>query len=167
MQSIHPDTRPITGSEIGRTYDAVFNWRTGMMLTVFFSALVAFGVLAWDKATGISAEEKREIGVLKAIGWDTSDVLELKFWEGMVVSLTSFLLGLIVAYVHVFFFGAPMLGRVLKGWSVLFPEFHPVPYVDLYQIFVMGFLTVVPYIASTLMPSWKTAVTDPEEVMSG
>ena len=167
VQTIHPDTRPITGSEIARTYDGVFHWRSGMILTVFFSALVAFGVLAWDKATGISAEETREIGVLKAIGWATSDVIELKFWEAMAVSGTSFLLGLIVAYGHVFVLGAPVLGRVLKGWSVLFPEFHPVPYIDLYQIFVMGFLTVVPYIACTLVPSWKTAVTDPEEVMRG
>jgi len=67
--------------------------------------------------------------------------------------------------VHVFFLGAPLLAPVIKGWSVLFPEFRFTPYLDLYQIFVMGFLTVVPYIASTVVPSWKTAITDPEEVM--
>ena len=161
----HPETRPITKSEIIRTYDAVFHWRSGMMLTLFFSALIAFSILAWDKATGISAEEKREVGVLKAIGWGTSDVLELKFWEGFVLSVTAFLLGLILGFVHVFFLGAPLLAPVIKGWSVLFPEFRFTPYLDLYQIFVMGFLTVVPYIASTVVPSWKTAITDPEEVM--
>jgi ABC-type lipoprotein release transport system permease subunit len=48
---------------------------------------------------------------------------------------------------------------------VLFPEFRLTPYLDLYQIFVMGFLTVVPYIASTVIPSWKASITDPEEVM--
>jgi len=160
-----PDTRPITKSEIIRTYDAVFSWRSGMILTVFLSALIAFCILAWDKATGISAEEKREIGILKAIGWSTADVLELKFWEGTVISATSFLLGLIVAFVHVFIFGASVLAPVIKGWSVLFPDFRFTPYVDLYQIFVMACLTVVPYVAATVVPSWKTAITDPEEVM--
>jgi hypothetical protein len=29
----------------------------------------------------------------------------------------------------------------------------------------MGFLTVVPYVASTVIPSWTAAITDPEEVM--
>jgi ABC-type lipoprotein export system ATPase subunit/ABC-type lipoprotein release transport system permease subunit len=82
IKVLYPDTRPITRSEIIRTYDAVFHWRSGMVLMVFFSALIAFCILAWDKATGISAEERREIGILKAIGWSTSDVLELKFWEG-------------------------------------------------------------------------------------
>lgn len=160
-----PDTRPITKSEIIRTYDAVFNWRSGMMLTVFASALIAFCILAWDKATGISAEEKHEIGVLKAIGWDTADILELKFWEGVVISLTAFLLGIIIAFVHVFFLNAGLLSPVIKGWSVLFPDFRLTPYLDIYQVFVLAFLTVVPYVVSTIIPSWKTAITDPENVM--
>ncbi|BCR06562.1 ABC transporter permease [Desulfuromonas versatilis] len=160
-----PDSRPITRGEIVRTYDAVFNWRSGMMLTIFAAALAAFCILAWDKATGISAEEKREIGVLKAIGWDTSDILELKFWEGVAISVSALLLGLIGAYLHVFKLGATLLAPVLKGWSVLFPSFDLVPYVDLYQVFVLSFLTVAPYVASTVIPSWKAAVTDPETVM--
>jgi len=161
----HPETRPITRSEILRTYDAVFNWRSGMSLIVFFSALIAFCILAWDKATGISAEEKKEVGILKAVGWETSDILELKFWEGLVISVTSFMIGLILAFVHVYYFGASFLAPILKGWSVLFPRFRLVPHLDLYQLFVMGFLTVVPYIASTVIPSWKIAITDPEEVI--
>jgi len=160
-----PDTRPITKNEIIRTYDAVFNWRSGMMLTIFASALIAFCILAWDKATGISAEEKHEIGILKAIGWDTADILELKFWEGIVISLTSFFLGIIAAFVHVFYLNATVLSPVIKGWSVLFPDFRLTPYIDIYQVFVLAFLTVIPYVASTIIPSWKTAITDPENVM--
>jgi len=165
IKKLYPDTRPITKSEIIRTYDAVFNWRSGMMLTIFSSALIAFCILAWDKATGISAEEKHEIGILKAIGWDTADILELKFWEGIVISLTSLLVGLIAAFIHVFFLNAPILTPVIKGWSVLFPDFRLTPYIDIYQIFVLAFLTVTPYVASTIIPSWKTAITDPENVM--
>jgi len=165
IKTLEPSARPISKREIGRTYDAVFHWRSGMMLSVFFSALVAFAILAWDKATGISAEEKREIGILKAIGWGTADVLELKFWEGAAISCTAFLLGLNLAILHVYVLHAPLLMPVVKGWSVLFPEFRLTPVVDLYQIFVMAFLTVVPYVASTVIPSWRTAITDPEEVM--
>ncbi len=160
-----PDSRPITRSEVLRTYDAVFNWRGGMLLSVFAAALVAFCILAWDKATGLSAEERREIGILKAIGWDTADVLLLKFWEGAAIALTAFLLGLLAAFVHVFHLGAPVLAAVLRGWSVLFPGFDLVPYIDLYQLFVLAFLTVVPYVASTVLPSWKTAITEPDSIM--
>jgi len=160
-----PDTRPIGKSEILHTYDTVFNWRSGILLTIFASALIAFCLLAWDKATGISADEKREIGILKAIGWDTTDVLMLKFWEGLAISFSSFLLGSICAYLHIYSFGAGLLTPVIKGWSVLFPEFRLTPAIDLYQIFVLAILTIVPYIACTVIPSWKSAVTDPDSVM--
>jgi ABC-type lipoprotein release transport system permease subunit len=167
IRDLFPASRPITRAEMARTYDAVFNWRSGMMLTLFASALIAFCILAWDKATGLSAEERQEIGILKAIGWDTRDILELKFWEGAAISLSAFLLGLSAALLHVFFGGAALLRPVLQGWSVLFPPFRPVPYVDLYQVFVLGLLTVAPYVACTVVPSWKAAVTDPDSVMRG
>lgn len=165
IKQLLPDTRPITRSEILRTYDSVFSWRSGMLLTLFASALLAFCVLAWDKATGLSAEEKREIGILKAVGWDTNDVLALKFWEGLVLSLTALLLGLILAWIHVYWFDSRLLAPVLKGWSILFPPFRLAPSVDLYQLCVIAFLTVTPYVASTVIPSWKAAITDPESMM--
>jgi ABC-type lipoprotein release transport system permease subunit len=77
------------------------------------------------------------------------------------------LTGLILAYAHVFFFGAFLLAPPLKGWSVLFPPFRLMPYLNLYQIVVLLFLTVVPYVASTIIPAWKSAITDPDVVMRG
>jgi len=160
-----PDSRPITQSELLRTYHAVFDWRSGMILALFSSALMAFCILAWDKATGLSAGEKKEIGILKAIGWDTGDVLLLKLWEGLTISLLAFLGGCLAAFLLVFFWGAPLLGTILRGWSVLFPELKPTPFIDFYQIGTLAFLTIVPYVASTVIPSWRASVTDPDEVM--
>jgi len=160
-----PDSRPISRDEILHTYDTVFNWRSGMLLTVFAAALIAFCILAWDQATGLSAEEKREIGILKAIGWGTNDVLLLKFWEGLAISLSALLIGISLAYLHIFYTGAAILLPALKGWSVLFPTFDLTPAVDLYQLVVLATLTVVPYLACTIIPAWKSSVTDPDSVM--
>jgi ABC-type lipoprotein release transport system permease subunit len=160
-----PDSRPITQSELLRTYHAVFDWRGGMMLALFSSALMAFCILAWDKATGLSAGERREIGILKAVGWDTGDVLLLKLWEGLALSLLAFLCGCLIAFLLVFWWGAPLLGGILRGWSVLFPALRPTPFIDFYQLGTLAFLTIVPYVASTVIPAWRAAVTDPDEVM--
>lgn len=165
VKRLLPDSRPITRRELLRTYHAVYDWRGGMLLALFASALLAFCIMAWDKATGLSAGERREIGILKAVGWDTADVLLLKAWEGLAVSLLAFLLGFVLAFGLVFWWGAPLLGGVLRGWSVLFPELRPTPYLDLYQLATLAFLTIVPYIASTVIPAWRAAVTDPDEVM--
>ena len=167
IKQMFPDSRPITRHELVRTYDMVFNWRSGMMLTVFSAAVIAFCIMAWDKATGISAEEKQEIGILKAIGWDTSDVLALKFWEGLIIALSSFLLGIILGFCHIFLFDAAVLAAVIKGWSVLFPVFELTPHLNLFHIFIMGFLSIAPYMACTILPTWKSAITDPETVMRG
>jgi ABC-type lipoprotein release transport system permease subunit len=160
-----PDSRQILRDEILRTYDAVFNWRGGIMMVILTGALLAFIIFAWDKASGLSLEERREIGILKAIGWETSDVLLMKFWEGMAVSLSSFLGGVIFAYVHVFFASSMLFEPVLKGWAVLYPHFKTVPFIDASQIVALFFLTVVPYTVATIIPSWRAATVDPDSVM--
>ncbi|TAN40731.1 MAG: FtsX-like permease family protein, partial [Nitrospirae bacterium] len=162
-----PDSRPITRDEILRTYNAVFSWRGGMMLMIFSGAVTAFFIFAWDKASGLSAEEKKEIGILKATGWETSDVLLMKFWEGVLISMSSFLAGLLLAYVHVFFTSAALFAPVLKGWSVLYPEFRLVPFINSYQVATLFSLTVIPYTVATLIPSWRAATVDPDAVMRG
>ncbi len=165
ISEILPDTRLITRDEILRTYDAVFNWRGGMMIVILLGALLAFIIFAWDKASGLSQEERKEIGILKAIGWETSDVILMKFWEGMVVSLSSFLAGALLAYGHVFFVSSALIEPALKGWAVLYPWFKPVPFIDASQLVALFFLTVVPYTVATIIPSWRAATVDPDSVM--
>ncbi|MBE0584369.1 MAG: FtsX-like permease family protein [Desulfofustis sp.] len=162
---LHPDTRPIQRDEILRTYDAVFDWRSGLITMVLGGALLAFFILAWDKATGLSAEEKREIGILKAVGWETGDILLMKFWEGAAISLTAFFLGIIFAYLHVFVASFVLFEPILKGWSVLYPGFRLTPSVSFYQLATLFFLTVIPYTVVTIIPSWRSATIDPDMVM--
>ena len=160
-----PDARPILREEILRTYASVFDWREGMVLAVLSGALLAFAILAWDKASGLSAQERREIGILKAVGWETGDVLRMKLWEGLLVSFTAFLAGYLLAYWHVFHAGGALFRPVLQGWAVLYPEFALRPEVDGLQLFTLLFFTVVPFTAAVLVPSWRAAITDPDAVM--
>ena len=160
-----PDTRSVLREEVLRTYDAVFGWRGGMVTVLLAGALFAFVIFAWDRASGLSAEERREIGILKAVGWETSDVILLKTWEGAAVSLTAFLAGTLLAYAHVFFASGTLFARVMKGWSVLYPDFRLVPAVDPYQVATLMVLTVLPYAAATVLPTWRAATVDPDAVM--
>lgn len=160
-----PDSRPILRDEILRTYESIFNWREGIVLALASLAILAFAIFAWEKASGLSAEEKREIGILKAIGWETGDVIKMKFWEGALVSLAAFVIGYAVAYVHVFHFSAMLFTPVLKGWAVLYPRFDLPPVIDGFQVATLFFFTVFPYAAATLVPIWRAAITDPDSVM--
>lgn len=160
-----PDTRPIIRDEIVRTYDSVFDWRGGMVIILFVIAVLAFIIFAAEKASGLSAEERREIGVLKAIGWETSDIIAIKVFEGALLSFFAFTCGVLLAYGHIFFMSGFLFAPVLKGWSVLYPNFRIAPLIDPYQITILFFLTVVPYTVATIVPSWKAAIIDPDLVM--
>ena len=160
-----PDTRPILREEIIRTYDSIFSSRQGIVFVLMAGAILAFVIFAWDKASGLSAEERKEIGILKAIGWETSDVIRMKFWEGTIISLSAFLLGYLFAYLHVFYASAGLFEPVLKGWAVLYPQFQPAPFVDGLQVATLFFFTVFPYTVATIIPIWQAAITDPDSVM--
>ncbi|MBK8596456.1 MAG: FtsX-like permease family protein [Holophagales bacterium] len=162
-----PETRVILREEILRTYEALFDWREGLLLALASLAVAAFAILAWNQASGLSADERREIGILKAIGWDTRDVLTMKLWEGGLISGAAFSLGTLGAFVHVFHFEAALIVPVLKGWSVLYPRFVLTPSVDAVSLLTLGLLTVFPFTLATLVPAWRAAITDPDEVMRG
>ena len=160
-----PEARFVTRDDIARTYQKLFDWREGVMVALAFVAMLAFAIFAAEKATGLSAEEAREIGILKAIGWDTRDVIAMKLWEGGLVSGGAFLLGTVLAYAHVFWAGAPLFAPVLKGWAVIYPDFRLTPAIDALQLVTLFLLTTLPYAAATVVPVWRTAAADPDTVM--
>lgn len=157
--------RVITRADVLRTYEAIFSWREGMLLALLSGALLAFAILAFDKASGLSAQERRDIGILKAIGWDTADILRMKLWEAALLSATAFAAGVLLAYVHVFVFSAPLIEAVLKGWSTLYPRFELTPTVDGLQLATLALISVLPYLAAVTVPVWRAASADPDAAM--
>jgi ABC-type lipoprotein release transport system permease subunit len=160
-----PGRRFITRDDLARSYESLFSWREGLVLLTLLGAIVAFSILAFDKASGLGPEERREIGLLKAVGWDTSDIIWLKLAEGAFISVTAFMLGLLAAYIHVFVFGAEIFKPVLMGWSTLYPSFQLAPDLDGLQITALALLTILPYMTAILIPVWRAAADDPDRVM--
>jgi hypothetical protein len=161
----HADARPIIRDELVRTYASVFGWRSGIVIAALLVPVLAFILFAWDKAAGLSHEERREIGVLKAVGWETSDVILLKFHEAAVVSLMAFVVGAGLALGALTLQRPPVVLPALLGWSSLYPPFQPAAALGAYQIATLFFLVVFPYLVATVIPAWRAATTDPDSVM--
>ena len=162
-----PGARLIAKDQLIRTYGTSYGFRSGLMIAVSISCLLAFFILAYDRAAGLSREEQMEIAVLKALGWETRDVIRTTMLQSLILSLTGFLIGLIAAYIHVFILGAPALRIAFTGWSALYPT-HPLPpVVDLTKVMSLMFLTVIPYVAVGIVPVWRSAIIDPEVVFRG
>ena len=155
IAALLPDTRVLTRSQIQKTYQVVFSWRSGFASICLLTALVAFAILAWDKASGLSPEERREIGILKILGWETADILAIRFWESCLVSALAFIIGCTGAYIHIAFFEASLLKPVMVGWSVIHPSFRLLPSVTLANLLLIFSFSVLPYLAATVIPAWR------------
>jgi len=160
-----PELRTITRAQIQNTYSSVFGWKSAFVLSSLLVAIFAFLILIWDKASGLSPDEKREIGILKAIGWDTDVVLSVKFWEGLILSGISSLAGILLAYAYIYWLRAPGLREIFIGWSTIYPSFKLMPDVDPKFLLLIITISVVPYLAVTVFPAWKAAITDPDVIM--
>ena len=165
IQEAWPDVRTVSREQILRTYDAVFDWRGGLWGAFLLGSVAAFAILVWDKASGLSADEHRMVGILKAVGWSSREVLELKVWEAMILSLVSCLTGLIAAQIHLLWFDGALFARLLRGWSVLFPELDLALRLDPFAISVCLTLAVVPFVVASIQPVWRLAVTDPDSII--
>lgn len=157
-----PATRVITRPQIHKTYKVVFGWRSGFASICLLTALAAFTILAWDKASGLSAEEKREIGILKVLGWQTTDILTLRFWESLAVAGLAFLLGCTLAYFHILFLEGSLFRPVLLGWSVIHPSLKIVPVFAMGDLLLIFTLSVLPYLAATVIPAWRCSTVSPD-----
>jgi len=160
-----PELRTVTRAQIQNTYSSVFGWKSAFVLSSLLVAIFAFLILIWDKASGLSPDEKREIGILKAIGWDTDVVLSVKFWEGLILSGISSLAGILLAYAYIYWLRAPGLREIFIGWSTIYPSFQLMPDVDPKFLLLIITISVVPYLAVTVFPAWKAAITDPDVIM--
>jgi len=160
-----PGVRVITKNRIAKTYQAVFGWRSGFAAGCLLLTLFAFVILSWDKATGLSGEELREVGILKILGWQTGDILLLRFCEALLVALSAFLAGWLLAWVHVVSFQAALFRPIFLGWSVLRPSFALLPPLAASDLLLIFSLTVLPYLAATAVPAWRAAIVPAHSVL--
>lgn len=113
----------------------------------------------------VYSSERRHIGLLRALGWSINDVLKFKFMETFVIVTISFIIGVFVAYMYVFIFGAPYLREVFLGGQNLQNTLIFVPVLDFSVLTSIFLIYALPFIAAVLIPVWRVSVTDPKEAM--
>jgi ABC-type lipoprotein release transport system permease subunit len=160
-----PDTRQIQRDEIQSTYSTLFDWREGIMLLLLIGALLALIIFIVQKASGLSAEDRNEVGILKAMGWDRLDIIASKCWEGVLIAGSAFLIGCTLAYWHVFSASFMLLEPLLMGWSSLEPDLHLTPFMNGIQLLLLFTCTVFPYAMAMTGPVWRAVSADPDNVM--
>lgn len=165
IKLLYPDTRVLTKEDLKISYQNIFDYKQGIFLTLFVISIFTFFIIVYDKLSGLNSQEKREIGILRAVGWSMEDILKERFYEALIISIISFLVGYIISLYYVYILKAPLLRDIFEGYSKLRTDFNLMFHFDT-QIAIMLFLLTVPiYIGANIIPAWIASSIDIDEVI--
>ena len=159
------DVRVIEKREIKKAYENLYNYKGGLFLILYLVTIVTFMLILYQRYSMTYSTERKEIGILRAIGWSIKDILKLKFYETLVVVLISFVLGVVLAYLYVFILNAPLLSQIFLGGANLPNSVEFVPVLEFGLLGSIFLFYAIPFLAAVLIPAWKIAVTPPKEAM--
>jgi len=165
IETLFFDVRVITKEDMEKAYKSLYDYKSGIFLTLFLITLFTFTLILYLRYSIATSIEKKEIGIFRALGWSIKDVLKLKFFENLSLVLFSFLVGVSLAYIYVFIFNAPLLINIfldsnnLKQFSNLGVNIDYGVIASIFIVFALSFLS------TTLIPIWRIAITDPKEAM--
>jgi ABC-type lipoprotein release transport system permease subunit len=165
LLSLNFDTRVISKDELKEEYENFFNYKSGLFLLLFIIVFVTFMLILYQRYSMINSSDKKEIAILRSVGWSIKDVLKLKVSETLIVGLFAFVLGILLAYIYVFILNAPLLRNIFLGFNNLENSVTFTPIFDFGLLSSLFLFFIVPFIASVLIPVWKIAITDPNEAM--
>ncbi len=165
LQSLNFNIRVISKKDMQKAYESLFNYKGGLFLVLFLIVIATFSLLLYLRYTLAASLERKEIAILRAVGWSIKDVLKLKFLENIFLVIFAFILGSSLAYIFVFILNAPLLKNIFLGGSNLtnFAKFTPV--VDYGVLSTIFIIFTVAFLSSVLIPVWKIAVTEPKEAL--
>lgn len=165
IESEFPNFTVITREMIQHTYDRLFNFKGGLFLSLFIISLLTFFMIVFDKLIATDSNEKKEIAILKSLGWSTNNILQVKFYEAFFLSVTSFLLGTICAYLYLYITDGYIVKDLFISYKDIYYNFNMEFYIYLEMLLVIFFITIPIYILASIYPSWKIAITDVDEIL--
>jgi ABC-type lipoprotein release transport system permease subunit len=141
----------------------LFYYKGGVFMIVYIVALISFFVLLYKQISSINSVEKKQIAILRSVGFTINHIIAIKFIQNFIVSVGSYIFAVCLAYIYVFKANGLILKNIFLGLNMSDITFTPIiPTNILVIIFIF---TVVPFLLAIIIPSWKSATTNITEAM--
>ena len=143
----------------------MFNYKGGIFLISYIIVILTFVLILYQRYSMISSSDKKEIGILKAVGWSIKNIIKLKIAENFIVCFMAFIIGIILSYTFVFILNAPILKDIFIGFSNMKNDFVLTAYINFKDLITLFLLFVIPFLSAILIPVWKIATIDSAKSM--
>lgn len=158
--------RVLTRDKLTRISEQAYGARSGVFQLVWMILLLTVALTAWSQASSTGLQMKKEIGILKALGWSTMDIIQLRLLATAILSLLACLAGLCTGLGYLYL-GAPGIKEYFLGWAAIYPEF-PIPvHIRVDSLVILFAVGTVPMLAAVVVPSWLTGITEPDTAIRG
>jgi putative ABC transport system permease protein len=161
----HANTRILQKEALKKEYENMFNYKGGVFLILFIVVILTFTLILYQRYSMISLGDKKEIGILKAVGWSIKDIIKLKIMENFIIAFMAFIIGCIISYIFVFIFNAPILRNIFIGSSNMQNDFIFNANIDFSTLVTLLLFFIIPFLSAILIPVWKVAIIDSTESM--
>lgn len=161
----HSNIRILQKEALKKEYENMFNYKGGIFLVLFIVVIFTFILILYQRYSMISSSDKKEIGILKAVGWSIKDIIKLKIIENFIIGFMAFIIGVIVAYIFVFILNAPILKNIFIGFSNVQNDFILNANIEFSTLITLFLFFIIPFLSAVLIPVWKIAVIDANESM--
>jgi ABC-type lipoprotein release transport system permease subunit len=163
----NPMLRVLTRNAIEDASLSTYGARSGYVSIAWYILLISVILVAWNQATAAGAEMKREVGILKALGFSTTDILEIRFLETLILGFVAATMGVFLAIVYDVYLGAPIIRDFMLGWSAAYPG-YPLPIsVGTSTVLILYAAAIFPLFIGSLIPAWRSAIIEPDTAMRG
>ena len=161
----HSNTRILQKENLKKEYENMFNYKGGIFLILFIIVILTFTLILYQRYSMISLGDKKEIGILKAVGWSIKDILKLKIMENFIVAFMAFIIGIILSYIFVFILNAPILKNIFIGSQNLQNDFIFNANIQIDSLITLFLFFMIPFLSAVLIPVWKVAIIESTESM--
>jgi len=160
-----PNVRVLTKDILLKAQETTYGARSGFFSVAWFTVLVSAAIVAFNQTVVVGHESKFEVGLLKALGFSTSDIIQIRLIESGILGILAGSIGIVSGIFFDTVLGAPVFRDFMLGWAVLYPAFSVPVRISAQTVLITYAITIVPLLFATVVPSWLNATVDPDLAM--
>ena len=142
-----------------------FSARMGIF-TAFYTVAFALAVPALLIVSGFGwADRRREVGMLRIVGWQSSEIMEMIAWENLALSLMGACMAFLISFVWIRLLNGFFIAQFFIAETGVVPDFTvPSRFLPL-PLFFAFLLSLLLTMTGSLYNTWRFATIAPAEAI--